>query len=760
MYRLSIRSASSFPYIVTLICAIVVFFRDAIFFNTTKIQWDVLDIHYPALVFQSRMIQRGFLPLWDPHLFCGFPYIGHVQAAVYYPVHFLMSILGEISPTQVQYLIIFHVLVAALGVFVLLRIIGASNQASMAGAFAFVFSGQLLGHTTHLGILEGISLLPATLSCVILGLQNNKKIWFILAGILLGCIAHAGHFQTAMYSAFTLYVYILFEPGRLMLSYSNWFKWFKIRFIAGLIVGLFAVGIASIVMLPTIESALDSVRNSLSYSLSTSESFEIRSLITALIPDFFGGIHSPYQGPWDRTNQQVYTGIIGCAGLLGSILFFKIRRIRFCWIFCLFGFLFALGNATPVHRWVLRGIPGFNLVRTPAAFLPIVWLHVAILIGLSLDQIMLFRHHRRIRVIVASISLSIILGIFIIAGNTGLTNEIFEARFASPLLTALVGLFVLNAVLYLRSAKSEWNTLLYICLILIMFLDVSVTYRGSDLIFGRGHPYEDFKENAVRGFINAQYALESQFRVHEWTPRSVILTNEGSIQNWYTTLGRISGIHLNRLGILIRQSEFDRQILNLLRVRFVLMPQQKMAPRVVSTAGADHSVTWNPRTELLPHSDIIFENTAALPVAFRVEDWKVAQSLEEARQLVAQVDLARTAVLETDPGFQPVWSDPGSIDQTVYTEHALSFRSSCQNPSVVVVTDTIHSGWMAYIDDIPTRILRADLALRAILIPAGDHHIRMVFNPLSFRLGGFVLMFSIMIGIIVCLCQFPYPKST
>lgn len=61
-------------------------------------------------------------------------------------------------------------------------------------------------------------------------------------------------------------------------------------------------------------------------------------------------------------------------------------------------------------------------------------------------------------------------------------------------------------------------------------------------------------------------------------------------------------------------------------------------------------------------------------------------------------------------------------------------------------------GWNAYIDGQPTDHFRVNYVLRALNIPAGNHHIRFEFRPDSIRYGDILsivcicLMFATMLG--------------
>ena len=59
----------------------------------------------------------------------------------------------------------------------------------------------------------------------------------------------------------------------------------------------------------------------------------------------------------------------------------------------------------------------------------------------------------------------------------------------------------------------------------------------------------------------------------------------------------------------------------------------------------------------------------------------------------------------------------------------LSFEIIAPTRGLVIVNEMWYPGWFAYIDDIPTPIVRANYALRAVAMPAGHHRVVMKFQP-------------------------------
>src|ERR1051326_6519188 len=54
------------------------------------ILWDAIAQFYPWRSFAAHWMRHGVIPLWDPHQFCGTPFLANSQSAVLYPLHFLL----------------------------------------------------------------------------------------------------------------------------------------------------------------------------------------------------------------------------------------------------------------------------------------------------------------------------------------------------------------------------------------------------------------------------------------------------------------------------------------------------------------------------------------------------------------------------------------------------------------------------------------------------------------------------------------------
>ena len=76
------------------------------------------------------------------------------------------------------------------------------------------------------------------------------------------------------------------------------------------------------------------------------------------------------------------------------------------------------------------------------------------------------------------------------------------------------------------------------------------------------------------------------------------------------------------------------------------------------------------------------------------------------------------------------------------------YETSSEKPGTVVFSEVYYPSWQAFIDGNEVKVGRADYILRALAVPAGQHKVEFVFDPVSLkrteRLAG--MSFGIMVA--------------
>ncbi len=231
---------------------------------------DLVSLLFPTYRFAASQLSQGVLPLWNPHLRGGTPFINDIQAGFLYPPNLLLFWLNpQFAYKWMQWLAIGHLYWAGLGMYVLLRSLGGetglrrelsrtgqgfdvssaerdratgrqtgesrtisqespitdhasrithhaspliplSVSAALFGALAFQFSDALFIHLGNLNLIAVLSWLPWILAAFQRALSEKSLRWAALAGWLFALGNYAGHAQSSLYVGLALILYFGF----------------------------------------------------------------------------------------------------------------------------------------------------------------------------------------------------------------------------------------------------------------------------------------------------------------------------------------------------------------------------------------------------------------------------------------------------------------------------------------------------------------------------------------------------------------------
>ncbi|MEZ4737031.1 MAG: hypothetical protein R3E79_58880 [Caldilineaceae bacterium] len=103
-----------------------------LFTNRVLANGDILLYFYPYRDYAAAALRSGEVPLWNPYIFMGVPFLANPQAAVLYPLHWPLIWLPVTK--QIYWSAALHTWLLGFGLFLLLRRYQVSAWASLAGA--------------------------------------------------------------------------------------------------------------------------------------------------------------------------------------------------------------------------------------------------------------------------------------------------------------------------------------------------------------------------------------------------------------------------------------------------------------------------------------------------------------------------------------------------------------------------------------------------------------------------------------------------
>jgi hypothetical protein len=253
------------------------------------------------------------VPLWNPYLFGGMPYVAAMHGDTFYPTAWLRVVVG--TDLGMTWGLILHVFLAGLFAFLFLRrAVSLSWFPALVGGLAYMAGGNVAGLVSpgHDGKLFLAALLPAVLLCTHRGVRDGRLwAWGALSLALIAAVL-TPHPQLFQYLLLTTGAYALFlaftaPPGGTALPRRTALA----RIGAALAAVALGIGGGAIQFWPVLEYTPWSPRaggkgweHAVSYSLPTEE------LFNTYLPQF-SGILNNY---WGRNGIHLHSEYIGRRG--------------------------------------------------------------------------------------------------------------------------------------------------------------------------------------------------------------------------------------------------------------------------------------------------------------------------------------------------------------------------------------------------------------------------------------------------------------
>src|SRR3989441_7055458 len=157
--RLLARLKSSTGLVAAIPCVItLVFHHDLWWPGLVLIHRDALRFYLPIKQHLIERLSAGELPQWFPYDALGRPFIGVAHTGVFHPFTVLYFLL--LIPDAYRASTLLSCLLAAVGAFVLGRMLNFSRSGALVAGLAFALSGYLVSLTDHIAYLYSICVLP------------------------------------------------------------------------------------------------------------------------------------------------------------------------------------------------------------------------------------------------------------------------------------------------------------------------------------------------------------------------------------------------------------------------------------------------------------------------------------------------------------------------------------------------------------------------------------------------------------------------
>lgn len=181
---------------------------------------------------------------------------------------------------------------------------------------------------------------------------------------------------------------------------------------------------------------------------------------------------------------------------------------------------------------------------------------------------------------------------------------------------------------------------------------------------------------------------------------------------------------------------------------FQIMDSVKV-PNILNLLNAKYLVLGGPEQ---PQA---IANPKANGNAWFVSDLKFVDSPNQEIKSIGVIDSKKTAVIAASDKkyFDGKTVQPDStayINLTKYQPNELEFKSQSKTAQLAVFSEIYYPhGWKFFIDEKEVPYIKADYLLRAVHVPAGNHNIRMVFEPEVIEKGKWISLFCFAVFILL-----------
>ncbi len=711
----------------------------------TETGQDAAAFFYPMFSFLGRSLRAGQIPVWNPHQLAGTPFAGDPQSGwMYFPAMVLFSLLS--LPLAAKAYLLLHPLIAGLGMYALARVLGLPPIPALLSAVAFEFSSFLYERNICCFAYSGVYV---WLPLIILGAElairsvrwRSKLLWLGVSGFALGQVLSIWLGQGSYYALLALGGYVAYRtlfspppsirsiPGRLVALVTH-----------GALLLLFGFGLAAAGLLPRIEYNLRS-NLALGYSVS---------------PKGEGG-----WGPDDwakllNVHDWRYAGgAVVALAVISLLVAHRRAGVPYWALLSLCTLVLAGQGPTPLH-WVLYHVlPGFARLHphVPERVLVILYLGLALMAGATLAHLF----ESRVR--------TVFLVLVPVLGTLALRHQGVHLPHDALVAVALVVIAIVLAPFAGRVAGGR--TALSLALVLVVMGDLWVADHG---IVASEHGFfakvkvdlsRYYDPGPAGRFLLAQQKRDGPFRYYGYDPalrymgmlyrfqfaqpvtKGILVNNRATVlglqdvqgydpiqlEEYVRYMEAVNGGSRDYRGAHVYPDGIGSPLLDLLNARYVVVPDQDVTSRkdLARLEGMYPTVFDDGRVKVL-------ENLRALPRAWIVHSARKVSDRDALRLLASgRVDPRRTALLSTSP--PRLSPGAGSTSVRTYEAGRIMVRTHSTAPGLLMLSEIYYPAWHAYVDGTPVRMYRADYALRAVPVPAGEHTVVLGFESGALKLG-------------------------
>lgn len=708
---------------------------------------DSVTSFYPWKYKAISEIKNGTVPLIDNSSFMGNPLFATGTTGILYPLNIVFLLLPFNQAWGL--LVSLTPFLSAIFLYLWLRSKSLHPAAAIIAGISYAFSAFIGLQVTFVNSPHAVLWLPLVLLCVDRILEQVKIGYFVLMIFAVFASLNAGFFQGSLYLLLFSFLYFVYQSVTTKSNYKG-IIFLSIGFILPIL-------LSAVQIIPFIELVIQSSRI-VGYggAATNSEVFQFfvqfKYLVTTFVPDFFG--NPGKWNYWGNPNYYEFNNFVGSINIIGLFSVIVSRKnlkiLSFFLAMLVVSIVLAIPNFISqfpyYHSWPIIS----SLV--PARILLITQFCIIVLSAYGLSSIferkLSFRQIFLAIIMGVSVNLSLLFVAF--AGKWGLLGQLdvlknsWDIAFKNSILPFLI--ITATGCLIFLFYKTKKHFFIYVLVLLAALELIRQTGYFRPFI----QPELLYPKTEVTTFLqNNSQSFRYMITHHDLLPSNLqtiygLETVDGAGPLFPENYNRMTGginfakslETLPHFARTINFTNYSSPAINLLNIKYVLSLEELKSSslKLVLQSGKIN----------------LYENSEVLP---RV--WIAKKPLN----ISSPVEVLKTMnSLPFSPRDEVIVSDtfPANLSFTSEEKEVMEFSGNSQlisiktrGDGILVFSEQYYPGWKGFVDNKETNVFPVDSDLIGLVLPPGEHRVKLLYSPESFKIGLRISLMSLVILVVI-----------
>ena len=358
--------------------------------------WGDIGAYFgPMADYLQTSLKAGRIPLWNPYVLGGQPYVGNPQMGVFYPNTLLLYVMPVWAALSLSLGI--HLFLCGAFTFAYLRRWTDWDVSALAGGMVYAGSACLVGRMQFPPMVYSAAYLPLLLLLADRQLARPELKTGLQMGAAFGLMLLAAHTQMAYFEILLVSAYL----G------TRWFRRVAIEKLTGafpdgaarrrwlvrtsapfFMSALLGIGLCAAQIVPAAQLLGESPRERMTVGTANRFFLEGRQLLTLVFPRFTGHpANGDYHAAGNAWEPAIFIGWIPLVLIGLALKDWRHRKVRCAALTAALGIWLAFGIKGGLYPVAFAVVPGLSKFHDPARFLYFTTFGFAALSAFGMDKI-------------------------------------------------------------------------------------------------------------------------------------------------------------------------------------------------------------------------------------------------------------------------------------------------------------------------------------------------------------------------------------